>query len=361
MARIFDTTCGDIYDTATMMQYWDTYLGAPGNPARVISNEPGATGQCIVIDQLAYSVTGFIRKNLPDVYSRLILGMRFKYSTLPIVGNRVVCAFYDTPGVELVDLQLSPDGSMSLWRGGSHVGGSSAITPPGLIHANTWTHVGLDIQFSDTSANVTLWLNSKPRMTLTAVPTAVNANGAAMFAIVRSGGSPADEPVSYFDDIYINDTSGSRNNGFDGDIQGLAFLPNAAGQYTQMSIGGTSPAATNYQSVNETAPDGDTTYVSALTNGLKDTYGVGPLPADVIQIVSVTTAINAKTDTSGLGAGATIAPIIGDGASISTGADFALNTSYAYNLQYYGINPLTALAWSLSDWPNIEVGQTRTH
>jgi hypothetical protein len=163
------------------------------------------------------------------------------------------------------------------------------------------------------------------RLNLTGVPTSANSNPVSMFSIFRGGGSPDDNPISYFDDIYVNDTSGSTCNSFQGDLQGLAFLPSGMGQFTQWSIGGSAPAATNWQSVDDVAPDGDTTFVSA-----------------------------------GSGAGAKIAAVIGNGTTTSTGTDFSLNTGYAYGLQYYGTNPLTATAWSLTDWPNIEVGQVRT-
>jgi hypothetical protein len=359
MARIFDTTCGDIYDTSTIMQFWDN--AQPGGWApRVIDNEPGATGQCIVCDGLSYSSNGFLRKVLPNTYTRLIVGLRFKYSALPSYGARGVCVFWDAFGTSLMDVQLFPDGSLSLWRNGVQVGGSSAFTPPGVIHANTWAHLGLDITFSTTSGNAQMWVNSVSRLNLTGVPTSANSNPVSMFSIFRGGGSPDDNPISYFDDIYVNDTSGSTCNSFQGDLQGLAFLPSGVGQFTQWSIGGSAPAATNWQSVDDVAPDGDTTFVSAGSTGLKDTYGVGNLPSNVMEIVSVSTALYAKTDSAGSGAGAKIAAVIGNGTTTSTGTDFSLNTGYAYGLQYYGTNPLTATAWSLTDWPNIEVGQVRT-
>jgi hypothetical protein len=359
ISRIYDTTCGDIYNTSTMMQYWDTFGSTNGSlPARVISSEPGASGDCIVIDQLTYSDFGFIRKNLPSSYSRLIMGMRFKYSALPILHDRSICLFYDSFGVALMDVRLSPDGSISCYQNSVLVVGSR--TDAGLIHGDTWAHLGIDVTFSTTSGSLKIYINSVARRTLTGVVTAANANNCSMLSAYRSGGDVSDAPFLYIDDLYVNDSSGaSPANGWQGDIEGIARLPNAVGQYTEWSIGGSAPAATNWQSVNQSAPDGDITYVSAASNNLRDTYKVAALPANVAQIVSVTTALNAKTDAAGLAGGASVAPLIGDGATVAAGTAFNLNTSYAYTMQYYGTNPVTSAAWVLADWTSVEVGIKR--
>jgi formylmethanofuran dehydrogenase subunit B len=91
-----------------------------------------------------------------------------------------------------------------------------------------------------------------------------------------------------------------------------------------------------------------------------DTYKVGALPANVMSIVSVSTVLDAKTDTGGLGGGAQVAPVIGNGATTATGSAASVNTSYAELVHHWGTNPLTSAAWAVSDWGTLEIGHTRT-
>jgi hypothetical protein len=355
MARLFSDTCGDHYDIGTILDWWSS---TNGSGASVVSGLSGATNNCILLVPYQ-SGDLYYRKNLPSSPTRLITGGRFQTVMLPASGNNIIFGWWDSLGNFQCGLFVTPSGSLALCS--DYPTGSSIIaqtSAPNIVQSSNFCYIQADIAFATSGASIAIHVNANTVLTASGLATAVNGNGAGMFSI-HSGRNSS--PQQYFDDLYVNDITGSANNSFDGDQEALFFPPSAAGQYTQWSIGGSSPAATNWQSVSKTVPNGDVSYVSAASTGLKDTYKVGSLPANVVTIVNVATVLNVKTDAGGLGAGATVAPMIGNGSTTSTGSNYSPNTTYTDTAQYFGTNPLTSSAWALPDWTNIEIGQTRTN
>ena len=80
----------------------------------------------------------------------------------------------------------------------------------------------------------------------------------------------------WMDDIYILDTTGSKNNDFLGDIRVDSIHPNGAGNYTDL----TPSAGNNYECVDETNMD-DTDYVEGANAGEIDSYTYGSVPTDI--------------------------------------------------------------------------------
>jgi hypothetical protein len=87
-------------------------------------------------------------------------------------------------------------------------------------------------------------------------------------AIVRLYGGYSSGPARYFQDLYACDTTGSTNNSWLGDIRVQAIRPNGAGNYSQF----TPLAGSNYENVDDTDIDGDSSYVSGTAVGVRDTY-----------------------------------------------------------------------------------------
>ena len=80
----------------------------------------------------------------------------------------------------------------------------------------------------------------------------------------------------YYDDIYILDSLGSKNNDFLGDIRVDSIHPNGAGNYTQL----TPSAGNNYECVDETNMD-SSDYVEGANAGDKDSYTYANVPTDL--------------------------------------------------------------------------------
>ena len=98
---------------------------------------------------------------------------------------------------------------------------------------------------------------------------------------------------AYFDDFYVDELSGETPSA----PSGRRFhyqAANGAGVNAQF----TPSAGSNYQNVDETPPDGDTTYNKALVAGKKDTFTVATftLAADHVIRAVIPTAVVRKTD-----------------------------------------------------------------
>jgi hypothetical protein len=362
MARIFHNTCGDDYDTAHAYLKWDQV----GNIA-VVSGISGMTGNCIRMFAGGSNPVA-ARRNLPSNYSELIAGMRYRSPGLPVSNSKIFAAFWDTGNMQIA-LFTDSSGRITAWVGDNSDepdvphGTQIAATASGLIRPNTNCHIEYDIVFAHGSAtgSLVIKVNSQIVASVASVVTA-NFSGTSNQFSIHSGSSDFWNG-QYFDDIYVNSTADDgthKNMGFDGDQQVLLFLPTGVGQFTQMAIGGSIPAATNWQSVNSAIPNDGVTLVSAGSVGLKDTYALGNLPANVAAITCIASSLDIETDASGLGAGAQIAPMLGNGSSTITGASVSLNTDWNDTSQYWGQNPITSSAWQITDFPALEVGLTRT-
>lgn len=90
----------------------------------------------------------------------------------------------------------------------------------------------------------------------------------------------------YFDDVAVNDTTGSFQNSWVGSGRIIHLRPNAAGDSTQW----TPLASTNFSQVQEVTPDDATTYVSDTVLSQTDLYNVdnsGIGVADTVNVVQV--------------------------------------------------------------------------
>ncbi|GAF81839.1 unnamed protein product, partial [marine sediment metagenome] len=96
---------------------------------------------------------------------------------------------------------------------------------------------------------------------------------------------PGGLPHMEWDDLYICDSLGSKNNDFLGDKQSALLLPNGNGTTSGLT-GQDADSTDNYLNVDETDPDGDTTYNEGVTTE-KDTYDYEDLPADTKSVTAI--------------------------------------------------------------------------
>ncbi len=134
---------------------------------------------------------------------------------------------------------------------------------------------------------------------------------------------------------------------------GTAILrPNGAGNETALSIGGTSPAASNWESVDEVSSDDDVTYVEA-SGGVyaTDLYNLDDTSLSGA-IRRVTIYVNCKGTKLGVGACTRIKT---HGAA-RNGDDITLTTSYANYSTTYDMNPETEEAWTWDEINALQAG-----
>lgn len=161
----------------------------------------------------------------------------------------------------------------------------------------------------------------------------------------------------YYDDVWVNDTTGTRNIGYSGDVRIKAYIPNAAGDVTGMSRGGTD-SGSNYGQVDERPPNDVTDYVTAAGTSLYDLYNI-PNTSGVDTVQAVTLWLRAQKSDAGAKNVAHVLKYDTDASGTAdtenVGSDVALSTSWAYYGKVYNDDP-GATAWSAAKIDALQVG-----
>lgn len=164
-------------------------------------------------------------------------------------------------------------------------------------------------------------------------------------AIIIAGGYSAG-PTVYWDDIYINDSTGAQNNAFMGDVEVKLLSPNGNGSHSQF-VGSDGNSTDNYDLINDTTY---TDYVESSTVGAKDSYLL-----DNVSNVNVHAVQSVVRGAQAGGGMAAIKPFV----RIS-GVDYLGATQYlgqqTVSTNIYELNPATSTAWTDNDVNGTEVG-----
>jgi hypothetical protein len=266
-------------------------------------------------------------------------------------------------------LRLQPDGTLVLRDGFTEttLTGTSAALALG-----TWYRVELDYTDVDNGGVIAsgiapfkAYLNG----TLFADTLCSNITG---FSRIRMGVQLAATTDIYIDDVAVNDTTGTVQNGLPGAGSVVHLRPNAAGDNNlwTTAVGGTAGTANNYTRVNERPPDDATSYNQTATSGtttiddfnVDNTATAGIGASDTIRLVQVggrvassaTTAASIVYRIKGQAAGTVL-----ESASVSVA-----NTSWSvhsgvsprpYQLTAY-TNPQTGAAWTPSTLDSAQIG-----
>jgi hypothetical protein len=164
-------------------------------------------------------------------------------------------------------------------------------------------------------------------------------------AYLRLGSGIA--PV-YFDDVAVNNTTGSINNSWPGRGGIYAVRPSGAGAYTEWSVSG---ASANWDAVDEVPPS-TTDYVYTAEAGKIDTYQASDL-STVGSISAVRYYAYAQLNEAGE---AGIKPIYYINNTAYEGTAIALEPSWRYASEIVQTNPATGNAWTVSEINAMQLG-----
>ena len=241
--------------------------------------------------------------------------------------------------------------------------GTTLCTSSAQLTNNQWSFIELGAFISATTGWVELRVNSTLVASYYGTGTSrATANGNTQNSAVASVryavqgfniGSGLSCTFQY-DDVVINDNSGTVNNDFLGDVRVIGLLPNAGGTYSQLArTGGT--ASGNFTAVDENPIDGDTSYVATAAVGALDTYKYPSLPVSASQVLAVSSTLVAKRDDAGT---RSVTTHFKSGASEADapGASIALGVSYHITPQIMETNPVTGLAWTVDAVNAVEAG-----
>lgn len=245
--------------------------------------------------------------------------------------------------------------------GPTFVGSTSAAITTGV-----WYRLELD--FNDASGDL---MNAY--IDGTQICTNVNAgdlggSGQIRFGII----TPSVTADAYFDDVAVNDSSGTAQNGLPGPGSIVHLLPNAAGDNNlwPTQTGGTAGSANNFTRVNQVTPDDATTFNAIAVTGTTQiddfnvtdpaTAGIGS--SDTITLVAVgfrgvsaaTTAASIVTRLKGQASGTTT-----ESASLPVNVTtYFTNATAAPKVPKITAytNPQTSTAWTPATLTTMQIG-----
>lgn len=162
-----------------------------------------------------------------------------------------------------------------------------------------------------------------------------------------------------FDDVTLQDDSGTYNNSWAG-LTHLAYMaPDQDGTYRNLLRGGATQTTPHYPNVDELSPV-DTDYLYALAGGSVphvgyETFyhGTPPIPGNAI-IDNVVTGFRAKTFIGGLEP--TMEHAICTGGSIVTGGSIALDMTWRHHQHTFPRNRYTGAPWTQAEVKGDEYG-----
>ncbi len=259
-------------------------------------------------------------------------------------GN-IDISLYDTQsGGEQVRVRIAPLGLIEAYR--ITPAGSTVLlgrTISGKWTTDQWFYFEVKMSISDTAGIVEVRINTVVVLSLTAQDTH---NGTPIFGqafgfdTIRLSTSTG-ASRGKIDDFYALTMDGAVNDDYLGNVKARAQQPVADSLPLDFSIGGTSPALTNWQSELNSALN-DTSYVYSPTAGDRDLYELGAIAnAPVIYGVQLRGCYR-QDDATQRVARNTLQTNLVD----SEGQDHYLNQTFTFYRDLWELNPDTGVGWT---------------
>lgn len=240
--------------------------------------------------------------------------------------------------VEHVGLFFFPDGSVEARNGDGTVLGTKSA-PGSFTAATKWNFIECKVLINDTTGTVDLKINGQVILAITSADT-------------RNGGTNSWVDMIIYDCVDSNDiricnmvmmnSSGSDFNDFLGPRRIYTLFPNASPTANWIR---SSTTSTNWELVDETSPDGDTTFVESLSTGDIDMYGFVNLSTTATSVDAIAVNISARESTSL--ATRNMRVRIDSTGNVATGPTIALSTSYAIYQNVFETDPNGSIPWTV--------------
>lgn len=344
----------DLTATADQVLKWNLgniASGTNGGSIALSTTTPYSSGHSLAEGWINFNTGSgqYLKTALAGSQSTLIVG--FAYMGSPIATDGAAFFQFMDGGSNQVYIVPNANGNLQVFRGN----GTSLGTGTTVLASNVWYYLELKVVFgTGTNGSIAVNLNGVSEISVSGINTANSGVAQANTLAIGNVGGHTSVPAGtyFFDDFYCCNALGAVNNNFLGPIRVIGLLPNGAGTNTNWTKVGA--AASNYQSVNENPPDGDTTRVQSLSVGQIDTYQYADLPANALSVLAVCNAFEIRKD--GVGS-RTITTRVRSGASeADASGSIALTPSYSIPGQIMEVNPVTSVAWTVADVNGAEFG-----
>lgn len=303
--------------------------GWTGGSGELTSMQPGrfSPGQAADFSRGISVGTHTTWKLLPSTYTTVIVGVAIRFNSGTQTFNLLT-----TAAGNVVSLSMNASNQIQVNTASGVIGTLTLPTTPNTA----FNYYEIKVFVNGASSTVEVHVNGAVDLASTVTNCGTTPVGA--IGITIDGSSSI-----FLDDIYVCDTTGTANNTFLGDIRVETLWPTSDGAHTQWTP---DAGVTHYTEVDDTTPDGDTTFVSDTTVGDRDSYGFGDLAELTGTIFGVQRNIYARKDNT---ATKQICGVTRPGTTDHDGATVTLASSYGYFSEILETNPDTAAAWTISE------------
>lgn len=278
----------------------------------------------------------FVRK-LPSTYTTLIFGFAYRLNSANAGFTVGVAGLSpDATPTKTVDLSLNTGYNLA-------ISGHSGAT---VLSVGSWYYIEVKAVINGASGSLEVHLNGAVEIASFTVNLGTTPLG---YLYLNFPGSSVTNGNDY-DDIYVCDNSGAANTSFLGDCRIETLYPGADGAHTQWTP---DTGSAHYARVDETTPDGDSSYVRDNNVGDRDSYAFTDLATLAGSVFGVQTQMYARKDIAGT---RQLAAVARPGSTDHDGAAATLGTSYAFFSEIREQNPDTSAAWTIGDVNGSEFG-----
>lgn len=314
----------DHYTTKAQMLYKWTDVNA-------VPNQSGRRS-----GSLAVTTSGgpyYFSKTL-DSQSTWATGFAAKITYLAIT-ERAFVTFTDSNSNDQITITMGTDSVMRAYRGTDS--GTLLTTASQALTFDTWHYVEAKVVISDSAGSVEVRLNGTTVLSYSGDTKSSDTLSTANK--IRYGAPYERSAAVCFDDLYICDGTGTKNNSFLGDCRVDTKFPTGTGASTQFTPSG---GANNWDNVNDAAPDGDSTYNYADTASYADSFAFEDVSSSST-IHGLQVSVVARKDDAGT---RTMAATTTVGGTRYDGDTKTLGDTYVNHAQVWENNPTTSTAWT---------------
>ena len=274
----------------------------------------------------------------------------FKAKNIPASGAQRFFGLSDAAGNLCFQLSIT---STSAIRYANAPGPTTDSVATGLIAASTWCRVEVKFNLGTNTSTGTIEVRVNGVSVLALTGQNIFAStGGALLRYYNDQSATADD--RYFDDIVINDTTGTTNNTWMDDVRIDTIQPNGD---TAQADWAKSTGTSGFALIDDTlgASDGDGTYISSNTVGNKSEFDMTSLPSASGSIYALQMRVCAER--SGLTA-RTFRSYLKNSAAVVNGPTLqAFALTYAWNLGgIASTDPNTSAPWTDSGVASVKLG-----
>lgn len=269
----------------------------------------------------------------------------FRVALYPVYTNWNIF-LADSSDTALMQVRGSIDGYIQYY-----IGNTLIATTNGATYSGGWDLVEFHYKMADSGGRIEIKLNGLQIADFTGD---TKPNSSTTFNRIYLGTTSTSLGYAqvYYDDVAINDTTGTEDNSWCGDGHIVLYRPNSSGSVT-MLMGSDGNQIDNYLLIDDMPSDGDSTYVYSGSPGYYDLYGIQNTSLPVNSVIKrVWVVSNAKDPDLGY-----INSVIQTASGSYTSGSSQLSTSYQYlHHEGYTTNPSTGSGWTSDEIDNLQIG-----